>query len=249
MKKKHNSQLKVVEAFKEKGIEIEILNLEVSTKTSQEAADAVNCDIKQIAKSIVFFESIQKKLVQIFVSGPNRVNLKSFENQTNLTIEKADADYVRESTGFAIGGVAPLGHKNKPLYFFDNTLVDFDEVWCAAGTPSSLFKLKTKDFIKILTQPKSALIKQYVALLEAEGVSLEFDPSSIKAISELATEVNTKTENIGARRLHTIMTTLLEQPLFEHPKKGQKKLKITAKYVKEALGDIVFDEDLSRYIL
>jgi len=112
-----------------------------------------------------------------------------------------------------------------------------------------LDKLKTKDFIKILTHPKSALIKQYVALLEAEGVSLEFDPSSIKAISELATEVNTKTENIGARRLHTIMTTLLEQPLFEHPKKGQKKLKITAKYVKEALGDIVFDEDLSRYIL
>ena len=149
MKKKHNSQLKVVEAFKEKGIEIEILNLEVSTKTSQEAADAVNCDIKQIAKSIVFFESIQKKLVQIFVSGPNRVNLKSFENQTNLTIEKADADYVRESTGFAIGGVAPLGHKNKPHYFFDNTLVDFDEVWCAAGTPSSLFKLKTKDLLKV----------------------------------------------------------------------------------------------------
>ena len=153
MKKKHNSQLKVVEAFKEKGIEIEILNLEVSTKTSQEAADAVNCDIKQIAKSIVFFESIQKKLVQIFVSGPNIVNLKSFENQTNLTIEKADADYVRESTGFAIGGVAPLGHKIKPLYFFDNTLVDFDEVWCAAGTPSSLFKLKTKDLLKV-TQAK-----------------------------------------------------------------------------------------------
>ena len=112
-----------------------------------------------------------------------------------------------------------------------------------------LDKLKTKDFIKILTHPKSALIKQYVALLEAEGVVLEFEPSSIKAISELATEVNTKTENIGARRLHTIMTTLLEEPLYEHPKKGQTKLKITAKYVKEALGDIVFDEDLSRYIL
>ena len=112
-----------------------------------------------------------------------------------------------------------------------------------------LDKLKTKDFIKILTHPKSALIKQYVALLEAEGVVLEFEPSSIKAISELATEVNTKTENIGARRLHTIMTTLLEEPLYEHPKKSQTKLKITAEYVKEALGDIVFDEDLSRYIL
>ena len=112
-----------------------------------------------------------------------------------------------------------------------------------------LEKLKTKDFIKILTHPKSALIKQYVALLEAEGVKLEFEKSSIKAISELATEVNTKTENIGARRLHTIMTTLLEDPLFEHPKSGQKNIKITAKYVKEALGDIVVDQDLSRYNL
>ena len=112
-----------------------------------------------------------------------------------------------------------------------------------------LDKLKTKDFIKILTHPKSALIKQYVALLEAEGVNLEFESSSIKAISELATEVNKKTENIGARRLHTIMTTLLETPLFEHPKSGQKKIKITAKYVKNALGDIVVDQDLSRYIL
>ena len=112
-----------------------------------------------------------------------------------------------------------------------------------------LEKLKTKDFIKILTHPKSALIKQYVALLESEGVTLEFEKSSIKAISELATEVNTKTENIGARRLHTIMTTLLEDPLFEHPKSGQKNIKITAKYVKEALGDIVVDQDLSRYIL
>ena len=148
MKKKHNSQLKVVDAFKQKGIEIDILNLDVSTKTSQEAADAVGCDIEQIAKSIVFFESIQNKLVQIFVSGPNKVNLESFQNQTNLRIEKADAEYVRESTGFAIGGVAPLGHKNRPFYFIDETLIDFHEVWCAAGTASSLFKLKTEDLLK-----------------------------------------------------------------------------------------------------
>ena len=148
MKKKHNSQLKVIDAFKQKGIEIDILNLDVSTKTSQEAADAVGCDIEQIAKSIVFFESIQNKLVQIFVSGPNKVNLESFQNQTNLRIEKADAEYVRESTGFAIGGVAPLGHKNRPLYFIDEILIDFHEVWCAAGTPSSLFKLKTEDLLK-----------------------------------------------------------------------------------------------------
>ena len=149
MKKKHNSQEKVIEAFKEQNINIEILNLDVSTKTSQEAADAVSCNIKQIAKSIVFFERTKNKLVQIFVSGPNRVHLESFQSQTNLNIEKADAEYVREITGFAIGGVAPLGHKNEPLYFFDNTLVEFDEVWCAAGTPSSLFKLKTEDLLKV----------------------------------------------------------------------------------------------------
>ena len=149
MKKKHNSQEKVIEAFKEENINIEILNLDVSTKTSQEAADAVNCDIKQIAKSIVFFESTKNKLVQIFVSGPNRVNFESFQKQTNLMIEKADADYVRENTGFAIGGVAPLGHKNSPFYFMDNTLVEFEEVWCAAGTPSSLFKLKTEDLLRV----------------------------------------------------------------------------------------------------
>jgi len=149
MKKKHNSQEKVIEAFKEENINIEILNLDVSTKTSQEAADAVNCDIKQIAKSIIFFERTKNKLVQIFVSGPNRVNFESFQNQTNLMIEKADADYVRENTGFAIGGVAPLGHKNSPLYFMDNTLVEFEEIWCAAGTPSSLFKLKTEDLLRV----------------------------------------------------------------------------------------------------
>ena len=148
MKKKHNSQIKVVESFKEKGIDIEILNLDVSTKTSQEAADAVGCDIKQIAKSIVFYENKEEKLVQIFVSGPNRVNVETFKKQTSLNIEKADADFVRENTGFAIGGVAPLGHKNKPLYFFDETLAEFDEVWCAAGTPSSLFILKTEDLLR-----------------------------------------------------------------------------------------------------
>jgi len=112
-----------------------------------------------------------------------------------------------------------------------------------------LDRLNTEDFIKILTHPKSALIKQYTALLHVEGVELEFNKTAIKAIAELASEVNSKMENIGARRLHTIMTTLLEKPLFEHPKRGNKKIKITAKVVKESLDGIVEDPDLSRYIL
>ena len=112
-----------------------------------------------------------------------------------------------------------------------------------------LEKLTTDDFVKILTHPQSALIKQYTALLSAEDVELEFNSAAIRAVAELASSVNNKMENIGARRLHTIMSTLLEQPLFEYPKQGQKKIKITAKIVKESLAGILEDPDLSRYIL
>ena len=112
-----------------------------------------------------------------------------------------------------------------------------------------LEKLSTDDFVKILTHPKSALIKQYTALLSAENVQLEFNNAAIRAIAKIASNVNAKMENIGARRLHTIMTTLLEKPLFEHPKRGDKKIKITAKVVNESLDGILEDQDLSRYIL
>ena len=110
-------------------------------------------------------------------------------------------------------------------------------------------KLSTEDFVKILTHPRSALIKQYTALLSAENVELEFNKAAIKEVAQLASDVNSTMENIGARRLHTIMTTLLEKPLFEHPKRGDKKIRITAKVVKESLKGIVEDHDLSRYIL
>ncbi|MBA65289.1 MAG: HslU--HslV peptidase ATPase subunit [Candidatus Marinimicrobia bacterium] len=112
-----------------------------------------------------------------------------------------------------------------------------------------LDKLSTEDFVKILTHPRSALIKQYTALLSSENVELEFNDAAIRSVAELASNVNNKMENIGARRLHTIMSTLLEKPLFEHPKRGQKKIKITAKIVKESLDGILEDPDLSRYIL
>ena len=110
-------------------------------------------------------------------------------------------------------------------------------------------KLTKEDFVKILTHPRSALIKQYTALLGAENVALEFNNAAIKVVAEFASEVNSKMENIGARRLHTIMTTLLEDHLFEQPKRGNKKIKITATVVRDSLKDIVEDPDLSRYIL
>jgi ATP-dependent HslUV protease ATP-binding subunit HslU len=100
-----------------------------------------------------------------------------------------------------------------------------------------------------LTEPKNALIKQYVALMETEGVKLKFENNAIVEIARLATEVNQQTENIGARRLHTIMEKLLEEVSFEGPDLKKKSVKIDAKYVSDRLAGVVKDQDLSRYIL
>lgn len=109
--------------------------------------------------------------------------------------------------------------------------------------------LGKNEFLRILLEPKNALIKQYIALLETEGVIIKFRDDSIKEIASIAAEVNEKTENIGARRLHTVLEKLLEDISFEAPDRKNGELVINAKYVKEKLADIVKDEDLSRYIL
>jgi ATP-dependent HslUV protease ATP-binding subunit HslU len=112
-----------------------------------------------------------------------------------------------------------------------------------------LNSLTENDFVRILTEPENALIKQYIALLDTENVELEFTDDGICEIARIATSVNTKAENIGARRLHTIMTTLLEEILFNVPEMKKKKIVINANEVKKKLETIVKDEDLSRYIL
>jgi ATP-dependent HslUV protease ATP-binding subunit HslU len=113
-----------------------------------------------------------------------------------------------------------------------------------------LDSLTEADFVKILTLPQNALLKQYTALLETEGVKLEFHPEAIKEIAKLAAQVNEQVENIGARRLHTIMTTLLEEILFEAPDKYTgKTIMITQEMVDEQLASIIKNKDLSKYIL
>lgn len=112
-----------------------------------------------------------------------------------------------------------------------------------------LNNLTAEDFVRILTEPKNALIKQYIAMLATEGVALEFDKSAIKEIAETAFRVNEKTENIGARRLHTVLSALLEEILFEVPDKKTDKITITADQVRTTLKEITEDVDLSRYIL
>jgi ATP-dependent HslUV protease ATP-binding subunit HslU len=109
--------------------------------------------------------------------------------------------------------------------------------------------LTKEDFIRILTEPKNALIKQYTALLATEGITLSFNGEAIAEIAEIATLVNQRTENIGARRLHTIMERLLDEISFDAPDRAEKKATLDAKYVREKLSEIIKDEDLSRYIL
>jgi len=113
-----------------------------------------------------------------------------------------------------------------------------------------LNSLTEEDFVKILTQPENALLKQYTALMKSDGVELTFEENGIKEIAKIAAEVNEQVENIGARRLHTILTTLLEDILFDSPDKIKvKKICITQDMVSEKLKSIVKDRDLSRYIL
>nr|WP_022852698.1 ATP-dependent protease ATPase subunit HslU [Thermodesulfatator atlanticus] len=109
--------------------------------------------------------------------------------------------------------------------------------------------LTEEDFVRILTEPENALVKQYKALLETEGVTLEFTPEGINEIARIAFEVNERTENIGARRLYTVMEKLLEDISFEAPDVAPTKVVITAEYVREKLVDIAKDLDLSRFIL
>jgi ATP-dependent HslUV protease ATP-binding subunit HslU len=105
------------------------------------------------------------------------------------------------------------------------------------------------EFVRILTEPRSALVKQYVALLATEGVQLQFDEGAIERIAEFAMVVNERTENIGARRLHTVMEKLLDDVSFDAPDLADPAVRIDAAYVERMLADIVKDDDLSRYIL
>lgn len=109
--------------------------------------------------------------------------------------------------------------------------------------------LKVDDFVRILCEPENALIKQYTALLKTDGIDLVFEKSGIQEIARIAFEVNSRTENIGARRLQTVMTKLLEDILYQAPDYPKRKIRITRNFVRDVLEGIVKDKDLSRYIL
>lgn len=112
-----------------------------------------------------------------------------------------------------------------------------------------LHSLGKDEFVRILTEPENALTRQYIALMETEGISLSFDEGAIEEMARIAVEVNENTEEIGARRLHTIMERVLDDLSFDASEKEEQTIEITAEYVRSQLQDIAEDQDLSRFIL
>lgn len=127
-----------------------VVELPSSTRTVVDAAASIGCELSQIVKSLIFRTSNIHQPVLVLVSGSHQVDVKKIEAYVNEAIEKADADFVKEVTGFTIGGIPPIGHKNKiDRIFIDQNLLNFDEVWAAAGTPNSVFSIKGKELLRI----------------------------------------------------------------------------------------------------
>jgi len=143
------SALKVQKALNAFGLQLEVIELPASTRTSQEAAQAIGCQVGQIAKSIIFQALTSHRPVMVIASGPNRVNEKVIEVLIGEAIGKADADFVRQRTGFVIGGVPPVGHIEHIETFIDQDLLQYSEIWAAAGTPHAVFCLTPDDLQRI----------------------------------------------------------------------------------------------------
>lgn len=144
------SAQKVQSVLSEKGLAFQVKELSKSTRTAQEAADTIGCTVSQIVKSLVFQTKETKKPVLLLVSGTNRVNEKVISKIIGENIQRADADFVREVTGFAIGGIPPIAHTQPLQTFIDQDLLQYDELWAAAGTPQAVFSLKSVD-LQIIT--------------------------------------------------------------------------------------------------
>lgn len=140
---------RVKEILKSFKIPIDFREFTQSTKTSQEAADAIGCKVEQIGKSIVFRGKASGKAYLVIASGKNRVNEKKLSEIVGEPIEKGDANFVKERTGFVVGGVPPFGHKESLETYIDEELFSFQEIWCAGGTPHSVFKIKPEELLKI----------------------------------------------------------------------------------------------------
>ncbi len=140
---------RVQKALRECGLEAEVMELPQSTRSAKEAAEAVGCSVSQIAKSIVFRTTQSQRPVLVIASGPNRINEDRISSLVSEPVKMANPDFVKSKTGFSIGGVAPVGHLEKPEIFIDEDLFKYKEIWAAAGTPHAVFRLTPQELEKI----------------------------------------------------------------------------------------------------
>jgi prolyl-tRNA editing enzyme YbaK/EbsC (Cys-tRNA(Pro) deacylase) len=143
------SARRVQQALAALGMDLQVVELPASTRTSAEAAQAVGCQVGQIAKSLVFKALHSQRPVLVIASGANRVDEKKIEALISEPAGKADADFVRQRTGFVIGGVPPLGHSEPLVTFIDQDLFNYVEIWAAAGTPNAVFRLAPDDLVRM----------------------------------------------------------------------------------------------------
>jgi prolyl-tRNA editing enzyme YbaK/EbsC (Cys-tRNA(Pro) deacylase) len=148
----HPSAQRIQYALATAGTNCQVVELEASTRTAIEAAQAAGCEVGQIVKSLVFLlarEGQPAAPILVLVSGPNRVHEKHLGRTLGGILERADADYVRDVSGFAIGGIPPLGHKTPMMTFMDEDLLQYDVVWAAAGTPNADFSVHPQELMRI----------------------------------------------------------------------------------------------------
>jgi prolyl-tRNA editing enzyme YbaK/EbsC (Cys-tRNA(Pro) deacylase) len=154
-----SSAQRVQEYLVARGLESRVVELPDSTRTAPEAAQAVGCRVGQIVKSLIFRAKHSGRGVLVLASGANRVNETLIEALIGEPLGKADADFVRQQTGFAIGGVPPVAHANPMLTYIDQDLLQYAEIWAAAGTPHAVFRLSPQELIS-LTDGKVVEIAQ-----------------------------------------------------------------------------------------
>jgi prolyl-tRNA editing enzyme YbaK/EbsC (Cys-tRNA(Pro) deacylase) len=152
------SAQKIQNLLHELGYNYTVVEHAESTRTAQEAADRAGCQLEQIVKSLIFRGKTSGKPILILTSGANRVDEKRISGYAGEAISRADADFVRSVTGFAIGGVPPIGHTQSMETYLDEDFLPFKTIWAAAGTPNAIFELNTEDLQK-MTGGKVAQVK------------------------------------------------------------------------------------------
>ncbi|MBO1005280.1 YbaK/EbsC family protein [Pseudogracilibacillus auburnensis] len=133
----------------ELGYSNKVIELPNSTRTAKEAAEAIGCEVNHIAKSIIFRLKRVDKPLLVVACGANRINEKQIKAHLNDTLGKADADFVREQTGYVIGGVPPLGHKEQIITLIDEDLFQYGKIWAAAGHPKAVFPLTPDELVEM----------------------------------------------------------------------------------------------------